>query len=128
MAEVKKSSLYRLKPFIDRLPAIKKPDGHVPFKTKMYWTIGILVMYFVLMRPQKKREQERKEMLARLNKGDRVVTMGGIHGEIVRLSDKEATLLVDKKKGVEIRVLRSAVSGIAGPKGGEGEGGTQASK
>jgi preprotein translocase subunit SecY len=48
MAEDKKSSLYKLKPVIDRMPAIKKPDGHVPFKTKMYWTITILVFYFVM--------------------------------------------------------------------------------
>ncbi len=48
MAEEKKSYLYKMKPLIDRMPAVKKPDGHVPFKTKMYWTIGILVMYFVM--------------------------------------------------------------------------------
>ena len=48
MAEERKSVLYKLKPVIDRMPAIKKPDGHVPFKTKMYWTIMILVFYFVM--------------------------------------------------------------------------------
>jgi preprotein translocase subunit SecY len=48
MAEDRKSVLYKLKPVIDRMPAIKKPDGHVPFKTKMYWTITILVVYFVM--------------------------------------------------------------------------------
>lgn len=99
------------------------------FEMILLWVVPlVLVMYFVLIRPQKKREQERKAMLSQIKKGDRVCTVGGIHGEIVRLNDQEATLLVDKKKGVEIRVLRSAVSGITGAKGGEGEGGTQASK
>jgi preprotein translocase subunit SecY len=48
MAEEKRSFLYKLKPVIDRMPAVKKPDGHVPFKTKMYWTIAVLVMYFIM--------------------------------------------------------------------------------
>jgi len=48
MAEEKKSLLYKLKPVIDRMPAVSKPDGHVPFRTKMYWTIVILVFYFVM--------------------------------------------------------------------------------
>jgi len=48
MAEEKKSHLYRLKPLIERWPAIKKPDGHVTFKTKMFWTILCLIIYFIL--------------------------------------------------------------------------------
>jgi preprotein translocase subunit SecY len=48
MAEDKKSVLYKLKPLIDRMPAVKKPEGHVPFKTKMYWTITILVFYYIM--------------------------------------------------------------------------------
>ena len=48
MAEEKKSYLYKLKPLIDRWPAIKKPDGHVTFRTKMFWTILSLIIYFIL--------------------------------------------------------------------------------
>ncbi len=48
MAEEKKSYLYKLKPLIERWPAIKKPDGHVTFRTKMFWTILCLIIYFVL--------------------------------------------------------------------------------
>jgi len=48
MAEEKKSLLYKLKPVIDRMPAVSKPDGHVPFRTKMTWTVIILVFYFVM--------------------------------------------------------------------------------
>lgn len=109
--------------------AEKGSGGGGGFEMMLLYIVPLVaVMYFVLIRPQKKRERERKAMLSMIKKGDRVCTVGGIHGEVVRLTDQEATLLVDKKKGVEIRVLRSAVSGIAGPKGGEGEGGTQATK
>ena len=48
MAEEKKSRLYKLKPITDRLPAVKKPEGHVHFRTKMLWVIVILVFYFVM--------------------------------------------------------------------------------
>lgn len=48
MADDDKSLLYKLKPVIDRMPAVSKPDGHVPFKTKMFWTTFILVMYFIM--------------------------------------------------------------------------------
>jgi len=48
MAEEKKSLLYKLKPLTDRLPAVKKPEGHVHFRTKMMWIILILVLYFAM--------------------------------------------------------------------------------
>ena len=47
-------------------------------------------MYFVLIRPQRKEEKRRKEMMAQLKRGDRVVTIGGLHGEIVAVG--EATI------------------------------------
>ncbi|MEW5760014.1 MAG: preprotein translocase subunit SecY, partial [Candidatus Thermoplasmatota archaeon] len=46
--EEEKSKLFKLKPIIDRWPAVLKPDGHVPFKTKMMWTGGILILYFIM--------------------------------------------------------------------------------
>jgi preprotein translocase subunit SecY len=42
------SKLYGLKPISDRWPAVKKPEGHVRFRTKMLWTFGILILYFFL--------------------------------------------------------------------------------
>jgi preprotein translocase subunit SecY len=43
-----KSKLYGLKPVTSRMPAVAQPKGHVQFRTKMFWTVGILLMYFVL--------------------------------------------------------------------------------
>lgn len=48
MAEEKKSRLYKLKPLIERWPAITKPEGHVNFRTKILWTLFCLIIYFVL--------------------------------------------------------------------------------
>lgn len=47
MAETR-SSLYALKPLIDRWPAVRKPEGHVSFKTKLLWTLGCLLLYFAM--------------------------------------------------------------------------------
>mgnify|MGYP006292363361 CR=1 FL=1 len=48
MAEEKKSRLYKLKPLIERWPAITKPEGHVNFRTKILWTLFCLILYFIL--------------------------------------------------------------------------------
>ena len=42
------SKLYGLKPIIDRFPAVKRAEGHVLFRTKMMWTLGILIFYFIM--------------------------------------------------------------------------------
>ena len=66
------------------------------------------VFYFLLIRPQQKRQREVDSLLKSLKKGDIVRTSGGIRGEIVDLTDQEATLLIADK--VKINILRSHVS------------------
>ncbi|MDW5563338.1 MAG: preprotein translocase subunit SecY [Methanomassiliicoccus sp.] len=48
MAELQNSRLYRLKPLTERLPSVKRPEGHVHFRTKIMWVILMLVFYFVM--------------------------------------------------------------------------------
>ena len=48
MDDEKPSLLYKVKPISDRLPAVKRPEGHVHFRTKMMWVAVILVLYFVM--------------------------------------------------------------------------------
>jgi preprotein translocase subunit YajC len=66
------------------------------------------VFYFLLIRPQQKKQKEVDSLLKSLKKGDLVRTSGGIRGEIVDLTDQEATLLIAEK--VKINILRSHVS------------------
>ena len=80
----------------------------------------ILVFYFLLIRPQRQKEKERRAMLDRVKKGDKVVTTGGILGEVVRVGEREIVILVDKEKNTRLRVLRTAIYGIIGPEAGEG--------
>jgi preprotein translocase subunit YajC len=66
------------------------------------------VMYFLLLRPQQKRQRELDDLLKALKKGDKVRTTGGIRGEIVELTDTEVSLLIADK--VKINVLRSHIA------------------
>jgi len=68
------------------------------------------IFYFIVLRPQSKRQKELQKMLAELKKGDDVVTSGGIIGKISGMKDTELTLQL--QEGVRIRVLRSAVTGL----------------
>ena len=70
----------------------------------------ILIFYFLLWRPQKKRQQHLQEMIAGLKKGDQVVTNGGIHGRVVRSEDATITLAV--AQGVEIRFSKGSITGV----------------
>jgi preprotein translocase subunit YajC len=67
------------------------------------------VFYFLLIRPQQKKQSEQQEWLKQLKKGDEVVTSGGLIGKITGLTDTTVTLEVQEK--VRLKVLRSAVSG-----------------
>ncbi len=68
------------------------------------------VMYFLVLRPQSKKQKELQRMLSELKKGDDVITQGGIIGKVSGIKDNELTLQV--QEGVRIRFLRSAVTGL----------------
>ncbi len=73
-----------------------------------------VVFYFLLIRPQQKKQKEVRAMLEALQKGDEVVTAGGVVGKISRLTDQFAT--VEIAPNVEINVQRTAISQLL-PKG-----------
>ena len=73
-----------------------------------------VVLYFIMIRPQMKRQKEHKAMIEALAKGDEVVTAGGLLGKVTKLAD--STLSVELAAGVEVQVQRSAVVQVL-PKG-----------
>lgn len=78
-----------------------------------FWIILVLwvaVIYFFFMRPQKKREQSRKQLLEQIQKGDEVITVGGVHGEVVNINNEVVTLKVDSKTGTTMTFSKAAVS------------------
>ena len=62
-----------------------------------------IVFYFLLIRPQKKTQDEHKKMVAGLKKNDEVITAGGIHGTIMNVKDNTVTLKVDDNVKVEVQ-------------------------
>lgn len=73
-----------------------------------------VVLYFVMIRPQMKRQKEARAMLEALAKGDEVATAGGLLGKITKLGDQ--FLSIEIAEGVEVQIQRSAVVQVL-PKG-----------
>ena len=73
-----------------------------------------VVLYFVMIRPQMKKQKEHKAMIDALAKGDEVVTGGGMFGKVTKIGDSNVSLEI--ASGVEIQMQRSAVVQVL-PKG-----------
>ena len=73
-----------------------------------------VVLYFVMIRPQMKRQKEQKAMLDALAKGDEVITAGGVAGKVTKVADAFVSLEISN--GVEMQVQKSAVTTLL-PKG-----------
>ena len=71
------------------------------------------IFYFLLIRPQQKKNKEHRQMLSNLRKGDRIVTSGGIHGRITGMD--ENTLTVEIAEKVRVKVSRGNVAGLLTP-------------
>jgi preprotein translocase subunit YajC len=75
------------------------------------------IFYFLILRPQQKRQKDRQKLLDAVKKGDKVVTAGGLHGTVAGLDDK--TVLLQVSENVKMKFERSAISTIV--KEGEAE-------
>ena len=78
--------------------------------TLLPFLLIIVIFYFFLIRPQNKKQKETEKMLAALKKGDKVITIGGIHGTIS--SVKEKTVIVKVDENTKLEFNRSAISSV----------------
>ncbi|WP_093031907.1 preprotein translocase subunit YajC [Thiocapsa roseopersicina] len=85
-----------------------------PFLAMLPLVLFAVVFYFLLIRPQSKRQKEHRKMVESLAKGDEVVTIGGIAGRIADIGDNFA--LLDIADGVAVKIRRSSVESVM-PKG-----------
>src|SRR5262245_17401091 len=79
--------------------------------------MGMIIMamfYFMLIRPNQKRDQERRTMLSALKKNDHVVTVGGIKGVVanVKIEEDEVVLKIDEATGAKLRVVLSSIARV----------------
>ncbi|QTQ13499.1 preprotein translocase subunit YajC [Treponema parvum] len=93
--------------FIPYLQAAGGANSIVSFAP---FALIILIFYFFIIRPQSKKQKETQKMLDALKKGDKVITIGGIHGVIS--SVKERTVVVKVDDNTKIEFNRSAVSAV----------------
>lgn len=70
----------------------------------------ILIMYFLMIRPQQKKQKEKQNMLNNLKAGDEVLTIGGIYGKIEGINEKDNKLIISIGKDLKVNVARSAIA------------------
>jgi preprotein translocase subunit YajC len=76
---------------------------------QMLFLVGIIVVfYFFMIRPQMRKQKSEQEFRNSLQKGAKVVTIGGIHGRIIEVADR--TFMIEIDNNVKVRVERSAIS------------------
>jgi len=88
-------------------PAQPQPDL---LSTLLPFLFMGVVFYFILIRPQQKKQKQHQQLLTNLKTGDRVVTSGGIHGLIANV--KETTFLLKVADNVKIEIDKGAISGV----------------
>jgi len=84
--------------------------GGMPQMLLMFGAI-FAIIYFLMIRPQQKRQKVHEAMLQSLTKGDKIVTAGGIYGVVQGDKDKGAVLIVKIAENVKIEIKRSAIAG-----------------
>ncbi|MCI1208640.1 MAG: preprotein translocase subunit YajC [Treponema sp.] len=82
--------------------------------TIMPFVLIIIIFYFFIIRPQNKKQKDTEKMISALKKGDKVVTIGGIHGVIS--STKEKTIIVKVDDTTKLELNRSAISNVVSGK------------
>jgi preprotein translocase subunit YajC len=92
------------------MPADPTGAGPSPFSMLLPILGMLVIFYFLLIRPQQKRQKEMQKMLAGVKKGDRVVTASGMYGVVVGVKDDVVVLKI--ADNVKVEMLKSAISAI----------------
>jgi len=93
---------------LTRVLLMAPQPGQSPIISFLPIILIIVVFYFFMIRPQMKKQKDQNKFREELKKGDRIITIGGIHGKIADVQDK--TFIIEVEGGVRIKIERSAVS------------------
>ncbi len=92
---------------------IKKGPAPNPCLNQLPFVLGIgVLLYFLMIRPQQKQEKQRKAILASVKKGEKIVTTGGIHGEVVSLDDRTVTIKFGNDSNQRMTLDRAAIGRV----------------
>ncbi len=84
-----------------------EPEGGFSWTPIIFLIVIFGLMYLVLIRPQRKRQKEHQQLVAELKRGDKVITAGGIYGQIESISEESVVMKIES--GTTIRVSRGSV-------------------
>lgn len=95
-------------------PAQPVADPNGPLRLLGWLAITAILFYFIMLRPQKQKEQALRDKVNSLKENDRVVTIGGIHGVVtnVQRDQERVTIRVDEATGTKLRVNMSAIARV----------------
>ena len=88
------------------------PEGGSAWFQLIPFAMVLAIFYFIILLPMKKKQRKVQEFLDALKVGDRVITTGGIHGQITRLGETSVQLEIADK--VRVKVARAAIGGLEG--------------
>ena len=91
-------------------PANPEQGGGNPILSFLPFILIIVIMYFLMIRPQSKKQKEKQKMLDALQKGDNVVTSGGVHGKVTGFTDDNKVVIIKVDEKVKLNVERSAIN------------------
>lgn len=93
--------------------AMAAPGGNAnPLAMFLPLVLIFVVFYIFIIRPQKKKEDSRKKMIAAVQKNNRVITIGGVHGTVTQVD--ETSVLVQVDNNTKLRIEKSALSSVVG--------------
>ena len=101
--------MFSLAAFQGQVPGQAQPN---PFGFLLPFILIFVVFYFLIMRPQSKRQKEHQTMVKALQKGDRVVTAGGFHGTVQGVDDEAETVQLEIADRVRVTVSRGSISRV----------------
>jgi len=84
-------------------------DQPSAFMSFLPFILIMVIIYFLMMRPQIKKQKEKQKMLTELKKGDNVITRGGIRGKVMGFTDEDKTVIVKVDDNVKLNFDKSAV-------------------
>lgn len=88
------------------------PDGASPWLQLVPFVIVLGIFYFIILLPMKRKQQKVQQFLGALKVGDRVITTGGIYGQVTRLGEQSVQLQIADK--IKIEVAKTAIGGYQG--------------
>ena len=95
-----------------------QPQGSI-FSLVVPMLLIFVVLYFMMIRPQRKQQKERESMIDNIKKNDHVLTNGGIFAIIDKVKEKEFIVKIDEKSDVRMRLAKTAIAGLVKDSGRE---------